>query len=62
MPQKSEADLYAASSMSGSRGVIKLASAIPFGETFEAVEPVDHSWLERGNGDRIVVALRAEML
>ena len=59
LPQKSEADLYAASSMSGSRGVIKLASAIPFGETFEADEPVDHSWLERGNGDRIVVAFKS---
>ena len=59
LPQKSEADLYAASSMSGSRGVIKLASAIPFGETFEADEPVDHAWLERGNGDRIVVAFKS---
>ena len=59
LPQKSEADLYAASSASGSRGVIKLASAIPFGEAFEGDEPVDHAWLEKGNGERVVVAFKS---
>ena len=59
LPQKSETDLYAASSATGSRGVIKLFSVIPFGEAFEADEPVDHAWLERGNGERVVVAFES---
>ena len=59
LPQKSETDLYAASSATGSRGVIKLSSVIPFGEAFEADEPVDHAWLERGNGERVVVAFES---